>query len=262
MRHLRKYSLFGVNYNATDYEEASSVLVRKAKDRVSYTFSALAVHGLIEAYKNPLFRQHVNSIDMVVPDGQPVRWALNSFYNLHLKDRVYGPDLALHVLRKAALEGLKVYLYGSTARTLDKLAEFIRREYPGLEVCGVHADRFREATEEEDRADIEKIKLAGAHLVLVGRGCPRQEYWVSTHKGKIPAVMLAIGAAFDFHAQVVKQAPSWMQRHGLEWLFRLSQEPGRLWRRYLFTNSTFIYLFIKNKLLVRNRLNPLPDSAS
>ena len=250
---LKKYSLFGVNYSATDYEQASTVLVHMAKRHISYTFSALAVHGLIEAYRNAEFLKTVNSIDMVVPDGQPVRWALNSFYKLGLKDRVYGPDLALHVLKKANRERLKIYLYGSTAATLEKLTQFITTHYQDLEVCGIHADRFREATEEENVADIEKINNAGAHMVLVGRGCPRQEYWVNAHKGKIHAVMLAIGAAFDFHAQVISQAPSWMQRNGLEWLYRLSREPGRLWKRYLFTNSAFIYLCFKNKIFTRKQ---------
>jgi N-acetylglucosaminyldiphosphoundecaprenol N-acetyl-beta-D-mannosaminyltransferase len=248
MMDSKKYSLFGVNFSATDYEEASTILVENAMHNTSYTFSALAVHGLVEAHKNPEVMNAVNSIDMVVPDGQPVRWALNSFYQLDLKDRVYGPDLTLHVLRKANCEKLKIYLYGSTPETLGKLTRFINRTYPDLTVCGIHSDRFREATQEEDAADIEKINTSGAHIVLVGRGCPRQELWVNAHKGKIMASMMAVGAAFDFHAEVVKQAPSWMQKNGLEWLYRLNQEPARLWKRYLFTNSTFIYLFLKKKI--------------
>lgn len=255
MADLKKYSLFGVNYAATDYQEASTILVANAKRNASYTFSALAVHGLMEAYYRSDFLKTVNSIDMVVPDGQPVRWALNSFYNLRLKDRVYGPDLTLHVLRKANMEKLKIYLYGSTPATLEKLKLFITSHYADLEVCGMHSDRFREATKEEDLADIEKINRSGAHIVLVGRGCPRQERWVNAHKGKINAVMMAVGAAFDFHARVVKQAPAWMQQNGLEWLYRFAQEPGRLWKRYLITNSTFIYLFLKNKIFTRREIS-------
>ena len=252
MSDIKKYSLFGVRYSATDYEQASTILVEKAKSNTSYAFSALAVHGLIEAYRNPKLRHAVNSIDMVVPDGQPVRWALNSFYKLHLKDRVYGPDLALHVLKKANEEKLRIYLYGSTASTLERLTGFIKSRYRNVQVCGIHPDRFREATEEEDAADIDRINNAGAHIVLVGRGCPRQEAWVNAHKGKIHAVMLAIGAAFDFHAGILKQAPSWMQKHGLEWLYRLVQEPGRLWKRYLITNSLFVLLFFKRKIFGRD----------
>lgn len=245
---MKKYSVFGVNYCATDYEEASTVLVEEAKKRNSYSCSALAVHGLIEAYKDRPFMSMVQKIDMVVPDGQPIRWALNSFHNLRLKDRVYGPELTLRVLQKADKEKLSVYLYGSKAETLSKLESFINTNFPNLTVCGTHPDRFREATAEEDIADIEKINNSGAHIVLVGRGCPRQEKWVSSHKGKVNAVMMAVGAAFDFHAKNVKQAPKWMQNNGLEWFFRLTQEPKRLWKRYLFTNSLFVYLFVKHKI--------------
>jgi N-acetylglucosaminyldiphosphoundecaprenol N-acetyl-beta-D-mannosaminyltransferase len=253
MQKLKKYSLFGIHYNATDYDEAAMTLIASARCNKSYTFSALAVHGLVEAYYNPDFLATVNSIDMVVPDGQPVRWALNILHKVRLQDRVYGPDLTLHVLQRANLEKLKVFLYGSRSATLEKLRAFITGNYPDVEVCGIHPDRFREATEAEDLADIEKINSSGAHIVLVGRGCPRQERWVNAHKGKINAVMMAVGAAFDFHAKIVKQAPVWMQKNGLEWLYRLSQEPRRLWKRYLITNSTFIYLFLKSKILYRKR---------
>jgi exopolysaccharide biosynthesis WecB/TagA/CpsF family protein len=245
---MKKYPVFGVNYCATNYEEASDILIQEAKNRNSYACSALAVHGLMEAYKDHTFLYTVRNIDMVVPDGQPIRWALNSFHRLNLKDRVYGPTLTLHVLQKANKEQLKVYLYGSKPETLTKLSAFINVNFPNIHLCGIHPDRFREATPEEDQEDIAKINNSGAHIVLVGRGCPRQEKWVSTHRGKVNAVMMAVGAAFDFHAKTVRQAPEWMQQSGLEWLFRLMQEPGRLWKRYLTTNSLFVYLFIKHKL--------------
>ena len=126
---------------------------------------------------------------------------------------------------------------------------FIKKNYQGINISGIHVDRFRDALIDEDMNDIKKINDSGAHIVLVGRGCPRQEEWVSNHIGKINCVMMAVGAAFDFHAGTVKQAPSWMQNNGLEWLFRLIQEPKRLWKRYFYTNSVFIYLFIKQKIL-------------
>jgi N-acetylglucosaminyldiphosphoundecaprenol N-acetyl-beta-D-mannosaminyltransferase len=144
---------------------------------------------------------------------------------------------------------LKIYLYGSTQATLDKFSQFINEKYPKITICGVHTDRFREATPEEDAQDIKKINASGANIVLVGRGCPRQEKWVSDHIGQVNSVMMAVGAAFDFHAGNIKLAPKWMQDYGLEWFFRLVQEPQRLWKRYLFTNSFFIYLFFKELLL-------------
>ncbi len=242
---MKKHSLFGIVYAATDYEEAAESIVQAARQHHTYGVSALAVHGLITAYNDPGLRSLVNQIDLVVPDGQPIRWALNMFHRTGLKDRVYGPKLTLHVLEKADRLGLNVFLYGSTQQTCSRFVEFIRKNYPGANVVGVHVDRFREATPEEDTEDIDRINSLDTHIVLVGRGCPRQERWVANHLGKVKAAMLAVGAAFDFHAGTVKQAPPWIQRAGLEWLFRMIQEPRRLWKRYLLTNSQFIFLFFR-----------------
>jgi exopolysaccharide biosynthesis WecB/TagA/CpsF family protein len=243
-----KRQLFTANYAITDYEKASDLIIEKARTNTSFGVSALAVHGLIETVKDPSFRDSVNQIDLVVPDGQPVKWALNSFYKVAMKDRVAGPQLTLCTLQKANKHKLKVYLYGSTSLTLEKFQDFIRRNYPSIIIAGTHADRFREATPEEDEQDIKKINASGANIVLVGRGCPRQEKWVAGHQGKVNAVMMAVGAAFDFHAVNIKHAPTWMQNSGLEWFFRLIQDPKRLWKRYLFTNSHFVLLFILCKL--------------
>lgn len=245
---LRRATYLGVRFTMTDYEEASGVIIEQAVQRKSYGVSALAVHGLIESYNKPSLKEKVNKLDMVVPDGQPVKWALNHFYKAGMKDRVYGPELTLHVLRKADKAKLKVFLYGSKKETLEKLSAFITSNFPGITVCGIHPDRFRDATPEEDQQDIEKINQSGANIVLVGRGCPRQEVWVSDHLHKINAAMMAVGAAFDFHAGTLEQAPRWMQNAGLEWLFRLTREPKRLWKRYLFTNSKFLYLSFAKKI--------------
>jgi N-acetylglucosaminyldiphosphoundecaprenol N-acetyl-beta-D-mannosaminyltransferase len=246
-----KMQLFTANYTITDYLRASETIIFKAIQRKSYGVSALAVHGLIESVKNAEFRRTVNKLDMIVPDGQPIRWALNSFYRAGLQDRVTGPILTKYVLARASEEKLGVYLYGSTRETLEKFTAFIQINYPGVVISGTHADRFREATPEEDMQDISKINASGAHIVLVGRGCPRQEKWVASHLGKINSVMMAVGAAFDFHAGNISQAPLWMQQAGMEWSYRLIQEPGKLWKRYLTTNPHFILLFILCKLRLR-----------
>jgi N-acetylglucosaminyldiphosphoundecaprenol N-acetyl-beta-D-mannosaminyltransferase len=245
---VSKENLFSVNYAITDYENASELIVKNAKAHKSFGVTALAVHGLIEAVWDIELASSINKIDLIVPDGQPIRWALNNYYKADLKDRVYGPTLTKHVLQKANDFNLKVYLYGSTKNTLDRFKLFINNNYPCVDICGIHVDRFRDATPSEDIEDIQKINDSGAHIVLVGRGCPRQERWVASHLGKVNAAMMAVGAAFDFHAGTQKQAPAWMQNNGLEWFFRLTQEPGRLWKRYLTTNSFFIYLFLKHKL--------------
>lgn len=240
--------LFGVRYSLTSYEEATRIIITNAANHISFGVSALAVHGLIECYNKPALKTKVNKIDLIVPDGQPVRWALNNFFKAKLKDRVYGPKLTWHVLEAANELGLSIFLFGSTSNTLKLFSESISRSFPRITIAGIHVDRFRDATFQEDEEDIKKINDSGAHVVLVGRGCPRQEIWVSDHLGKVNAAMMAVGAAFDFHAGVLKQAPSWMQNAGLEWLFRLSVEPRRLWKRYLFTNGKFIYLFFCKKL--------------
>lgn len=245
------YQLFLPKYADVDYESASDIIIHNAEMRKSFGVSALAVHGLMESVKNPGLGEVINRVDLIVPDGQPVRWALNSFYKLNMKDRVYGPELTLWVLKKANEKSLNVFLYGSTEYTLNHFRKFISKQYPQVTICGLHVDRFRDATPEEDLADIRKINESNANIVLVGRGCPRQEYWVANHKGKIDAAMMAVGAAFDFHAGTLKQAPDWMQRNGLEWLFRLLMEPRRLAKRYLVTNSQFIFMFLKYKLLYR-----------
>jgi exopolysaccharide biosynthesis WecB/TagA/CpsF family protein len=241
-------SLFGIRYAITNYEEASQIIINKAMEGESYAVTALAVHGLIEGYRNTLLKSQINKIDLVVPDGQPIRWALNYFFNASLKDRVYGPTLMLNVLSAAEQNKIGVFLYGSTPSTIEKLTGFISRTYPGIVISGTQADRFRDSTNEEVAQDRKNIIKSGAQIVFVGRGCPRQEKWVAENKSFLPAVLIAVGAAFDFHAGNVKQAPGWVQDAGLEWLYRLVKEPGRLWKRYLFTNTYFIVLFFTTAL--------------
>ena len=245
---MQRSNLFGISFTVTNYEDLTSHIFQRilSGEPLSGSVAALAVHGLMEAYNDPLLRSQINSFDWVVPDGQPVRWALNYFDSLQLKKRVYGPDLMLHLLEQAAATGVSVFFYGSKASTLELLQQNLVKKFPGLLIAGLQADRFRESTYEEKKQDRETIIRSGAKLVFVGRGCPRQERWVAENKAHIPAVLVAVGAAFDFHAGTVKQAPRWMQDNGMEWLFRLWQEPRRLWRRYLLTNSQFILVFLRH----------------
>ncbi|MEO6221491.1 MAG: WecB/TagA/CpsF family glycosyltransferase, partial [Ginsengibacter sp.] len=166
-----KKQLFSVSYCITNYEEASNLIIQKARNHISYGVSALAVHGLIESVRDRTFRKSLSKIDMIVPDGQPIRWALNSFYKVDLKDRVAGPILTRHVLAKADILSLGIYLYGSNQATLEKIKNFMAINYPSITIKGTHADRFREATPEEDAEDIKKINESGADIILVGRGC-------------------------------------------------------------------------------------------
>ncbi|MPZ74025.1 MAG: WecB/TagA/CpsF family glycosyltransferase [Nitriliruptorales bacterium] len=231
-----------------------------ARERRSLGLTALATHGLMLAAEDGDLRRQVNSLDIVTPDGQPVRWALNALWDAKLVDRVYGPDLTGHVCAAAASEGVAVYLFGSTPETCHKMADHLRRRYPGLTFAGIQPDRFRDATPEEDAADVEAINTSGAGVVLVGRGCPRQERWVADHLGRVNAAMLAVGAAFDYYAGTIRRPPAWMQRVGMEWLHRLIQEPGRLWRRYVIYNTKFAVRF--SAALVRRRLLGRPGARS
>jgi N-acetylglucosaminyldiphosphoundecaprenol N-acetyl-beta-D-mannosaminyltransferase len=247
-----KINIFGVLFSILNYDSATNIILENAKKFNSFSVSALAVHGLVTAINKKEFKDIVNSIDMVLPDGQPIKWAINSFYKANLKSRVCGPALMYNVLKTANEFHLNIYLYGSIKETLIKLKAFINNEFPNLTICGIHEDRFRESTEEEDKIDIDKINASKAHIVLVGRGCPRQEKWVASHKGKINAAMLAVGAAFDFHSGKIKRPSKIVQDLGLEWFYRLLQEPTRLWKRYLITNTIFCFFFIKHKLFKRS----------
>ncbi len=231
--------LLGVDYSVTDYRDATARIMSAARGKRSFGVSALAVHGLIESVNDESFRDQVNSLDLVAPDGQPVRWAMNALCGTDLDERVYGPDLTWHVIEAAARDGVGIFLFGSTEETCAAFKAEIERRFSSATVH-FQSDRFRDATPEEDAADVSTIARSGAGVVLVGRGCPRQERWVADHLGKIDAAMLAVGAAFDYGAGSVSEPPAWMQRYGLQWLYRLGQDPRRLWKRYLLTNSQFV----------------------
>jgi exopolysaccharide biosynthesis WecB/TagA/CpsF family protein len=254
--HIPKVPLFGIGISVTDYTEACASIMDAARARRSYAVSALATHGLTEAARDGEFGELVNSIELVTPDGQPVRWAMNILHGTALSERVYGPDLVAAVCATAAVEGMSVYVFGSTAETCRAVAEELPRRYPGLRIAGVQPDRFRDATADEDAEDVQRIRASGADIILVGRGCPRQERWVAQHRGLIPLPMLAVGAAFDYIAGNIARPPRWMQRAGLEWLLRLVQEPKRLFRRYLVHNSLFVLMLARELLQKRAVASP------
>ena len=244
---MQYLDLFGIRLAATTYAELTTLVFDRIKhaDTLRGGIAAVAVHGMMEGYNDPLLKNQLNSLDWVVPDGQPVRWALNYFHQAGLLQRVYGPTLSLHLLEKAAKEKVPVFFYGSKSKTLSLLKQNCLAKFPSLQIVGMQEDRFRESTEEEKILDRQTIINSGAKIVFVGRGCPRQERWVAENREHIPAILVAVGAAFDFHAGTVKQAPPFLQDRGLEWLYRLWQEPGRLWKRYLVTNTQFILLVLR-----------------
>jgi N-acetylglucosaminyldiphosphoundecaprenol N-acetyl-beta-D-mannosaminyltransferase len=240
VRWPRKVDLFGVGVSVTDYDEAVAAILQAARQGLAGVVTCHAVHAIVTTSHNPSLCAKVNTFDLVTPDGQPVRWSLNLVHGTRLSDRVYGPELMLRLCHEAAEAGIRIYLYGGTPTVAEQLQANLLRLYPKLVISGCEAPPFRPLTPEEDRAVVERMNRSGAGLVFVGLGCPKQDLFAYDHRETIKGVQVCVGAAFDFHAGVKKMAPPWMQRHGLEWLFRVSQEPGRLWQRYLVTNTIFL----------------------
>jgi len=204
----------------------------------------------MEAFDSPAFQRVVNGADLVTPDGRPLVWALRSL-GVGDATQVRGTDLTTHVVERAAREGIPIGLYGGTPDLLEMFVRILKRRYPGERVVCRIAPPFRPLTPEEDEAVTKEIQSSGARILFVGIGCPKQERWMEAHKDRIPAVMLGVGAAFDFHTGRVRQAPGWMQAAGLEWLFRLLMDPRRLWKRYAKHNPRFVVLFLRQLLGLR-----------
>jgi N-acetylglucosaminyldiphosphoundecaprenol N-acetyl-beta-D-mannosaminyltransferase len=235
-----KRNVLGVLVDVVDYEAAVSRVVAAARERRPFALTALAVHGVMTGVGDRAHAARLNSFDLATPDGQPVRWALNVLHGAGLSDRVYGPTLTMRVLERCAAEGLPVYLYGSTEATLERLAEALTEQLPELKIVGKEASKFRFATPAEPNEIADRIRGTGARLVLVGLGCPRQELFTYALRPLLDAPVLAVGAAFDYHAGTLRRPRAWMQRYGLEWLWRLSLEPRRLWRRYVLLNPAYL----------------------
>ena len=236
----QKYNLFGIGVSATTYNEAQDVVILKAKGKKSACMTHLAVHGLTEGTRDMQFRTILNGFDIIAPDGQPVRLALNLLYNTSLPENCRGSEFMLRLCELAAAEGVGVYLYGSLRNVVYALRDNLIDRYPELNIIGWEPSIFRPLTEPEDDALVQRINNSGAGIVFLGLGCPLQEKFAYEHRDKIKAVQICVGAAFDFLSGNKKMAPSWMQRYALEWFFRLLQDPRRLWKRYFVTNTIFL----------------------
>jgi N-acetylglucosaminyldiphosphoundecaprenol N-acetyl-beta-D-mannosaminyltransferase len=245
---LVKYlSILGTRVFRTNYELVTSDVCTWAQVAESRTVYAANVHMLMEAYDSPAFQKLINQADMVTPDGMPLVWMLR-LKGVKEQTRVYGPTLMLQVLELAETKGIPVGFYGGSPEVLAALIKRLNQSYPALKIQYSYSPPFRSLTDEEDAQMLEQIFQSGVCILFVGLGCPKQEKWMAEHKGKIPAVMLGVGAAFDFHAGIKRQSPPILQKLGLEWFFRLTQEPKRLWRRYLYNNPRFVFLAIADLL--------------
>jgi len=203
---------------------------------------------VVTALKRPDVQRALNGADAATPDGMPVVWALRSFGSAG-QSRVYGPDLMLAICADGERQGHRIFLYGATEATLAQLQARLRQRFPALQIVGAASPPFRKLSEEEDQAAVRMLLQSGADLVFIGMSTPKQDIWMAEHAARLPGVVLfGVGAAFDFHAGVLRQAPAWMQRRGLEWCFRLCMEPARLWRRYLLETPVFLPLWAMQKL--------------
>jgi exopolysaccharide biosynthesis WecB/TagA/CpsF family protein len=248
--------LFGVRVAASNYDEIADVVAQSAKARLPAVISLHAVHAIVESISDPDLLAKVNCFDAVLPDGQPVRWALNNLHGAGLQDRVYGPELMLRLCARAADEGIPIYLYGSSPGVIELLTQKLVEKYPALQIASAESPPFRVLTPEEDAAVVRRINESGAGLLFIGLGCPKQDHFAADHADRIVPVQVCVGAAFDFHAGSKSMAPAWMQRHGLEWVYRLTREPRRLWRRYAQTNSIFVAKWLVAKTRRRKLLIP------
>lgn len=225
--------------DAMDWPTALAHISDWATRRESRYVCICNVHAVVTARQDADFGRVVTEADMATPDGAPVAWMLR-----HLgfpgQQRINGPDLMWKYCAQAATRGELIYLYGGMPETLDILQHRLAKAFPGLQVAGAYSPPFRSLSSQEDDEVVERINASGAGVVWVSLGCPKQEKWMAAHRGRVNAVMIGVGAAFDYHAGTIKRAPKWMQNTGLEWLHRLRSEPRRLCKRYLVTNTLFV----------------------
>lgn len=237
-------NILGVDVAVTNMQRTTNYIIKNAGKLRGQYITLTNVHTTVTAHEDEEYRNIQNEAFLALPDGKPIALALR--LKGHKKARqVAGPDLMNKIWQMTENTNLTHYFYGGSQETIDKLREVLNEKYPNLKIAGMESPPFRPLLEEEDKEAIERINSANADFVWVGLGAPKQEIWMYNHKDKVNALMLGVGAAFDFHAGTVKRAPKWMQKCYLEWFYRLLQDPKRLWKRYVVTNTKFIYYMFK-----------------
>lgn len=249
---IPRVNILGVGISAINMAQALDTIDGWISRRDKHYVCITGVHGVMESQRDEQLRQIHNQAGLATPDGMPLVW-LSRLKGFSWVERVYGPDLMLAVCRQSLVKGYRHYFYGGAEGVPEKLAAQLARHFPGLQVAGLYSPPYRSLTKEEDERVIRTISDSKPDIVWVGLSTPKQEYWMHEHLGRLSAPLLVgVGAAFNFHAGLKKQAPRWMQRSGLEWCFRLITEPRRLWRRYLINNPWFLWLILRDALGKRN----------
>ena len=242
--------ILGVGLSPVSMEQALARIEGWIARREATYVCLAPVHSLMDCQEDEALRGVFNASGMTTPDGMPLVWYLRARGHRHV-ERVYGPDLMLAMCARSQARGYRHYFYGGTQETLDALIAGLRARFPDLVVAGAYAPPFRPLTPEEDEEVCGRLRKAEADIVWVGLGAPKQEYWMAAHAGRVGApVLIGVGAAFDFLSGRKRQAPRWVQRGGLEWLFRLTQEPRRLWPRYR-RYPRFVFLLAAQMLGIR-----------
>jgi N-acetylglucosaminyldiphosphoundecaprenol N-acetyl-beta-D-mannosaminyltransferase len=234
-------NILGVGVSAINMDMALSTIENWIARREPHYICVTGVHGVMESQRDEELRRIHNTAGLVTPDGMPLVW-LSHLMGFRYVERVYGPDLMLAMCERSTERGYRHFFYGGASGVAEKLVVRLRCRFPELRVAGIDSPPFRPLTLEEDRPIVARINEVRPDIIWVGLSTPKQERWMAAHVGRLSApVLVGVGAAFDFHAGIKKQAPRWMQRNGLEWLFRLAAEPRRLGRRYLINNPWFLW---------------------
>jgi N-acetylglucosaminyldiphosphoundecaprenol N-acetyl-beta-D-mannosaminyltransferase len=263
-----RVDVLGVEVSAINMDDALDVIDGWITSGEHQYVCVTGVHGVMESQRDPALRRIHNAAGLVTPDGMPLVW-LSRVHGQRRTTRVYGPDLMLALCERSIATGYRHFFYGGGEGVAERLVQRLERRFPGLTVAGVHTPPFRTLTEDERDETVQRINETKPDIVWVGLGTPKQEHWMAQHVQRLTAsALIGVGAAFDFHAGVKAQAPRWMQRNGLEWLFRLASEPRRLGRRYLVNNPTFVWMTLQQLLRsspgasVRVAARPAPEPES
>lgn len=254
---LKKVSVVNAPVTASPFDEQIKVILEWAGKHLSKVVCVANVHMVTEAYLNHDFSKILKSADLVTPDGMPLVWMMK-LLGVRNQDRVAGLDILQAICKAAPSTNISLFFVGSETPILDQMRVRLNQEFPNLQIAGMEPLPFRPLTPAEDEALIQKINASGAGVVLVSLGCPKQERWMAEHKDKINAVMIGLGGAFPVYAGICKRAPRWVREMGMEWFYRLIQEPRRLWKRYSTTIPLFLWLATKQlikqpKVLLRSQ---------
>lgn len=247
---MQKLPIINSEISTGSYQAFIDELVGLSQKESSSYVCVTNVHMLMEAQQSPDFTKVVNSANISTPDGVPVAKGLSWLHGVN-QPRVAGMDLIESLFERSEQDNLKIFLFGSTDKVLNQIQQNAKIEFPNLNIVGAISPPFRVLNHDEKTAIVEQINSQNPDFVFVALGCPKQENWMAEHKGKIHSCMIGLGGAFPVYAGFVPRAPEWMQRNGLEWFFRLYKEPRRLWKRYSYTNSKFVVLFLIQLIKLR-----------